>query len=124
MLFRTLIATITASFLLVGCVSTPEQSPTVGGYSEVSTSDPEVNAAAQFAVSTHADDTGEVMELQHVIQAEQQVVAGMNYRLRLGVIEGGRSGTADAVVYRDPEGQYSLTSWVWDQNPEMDRPRR
>jgi len=100
--------------LVAGCVSTPEASPTVGGYSEVSTSDPDVNSAAQFAVSNEAQSTGEIYELQQVVEAEQQVVAGINYRLVLVVIDSGQSRRAEAVVYRDLQGAYSLTSWIWD----------
>lgn len=118
------LALVAASFLVAGCVSTAEDTPTVGGYSTVSVSDPGVNSAAQFAVSAQEDATGDIIQLQQVITAEQQVVAGMNYRLKIGVVENGRSGTADVVVYRDPQGSYSLTSWVWDQNPEIDRPNR
>lgn len=121
---------ITAVGLVVGgCVSSADDSSAtdtpnvVGGYSEVAIDDPDVVAAAQFAVSAQQDATGVLIQYQRVIQAEQQVVAGMNYRLMIGVLEGGRSGTADVVVYRDPQGTYSLTSWVWDQNPELDRSR-
>lgn len=122
---KLLLVLITAVGLVIGgCVSSAETtSNAVGGYSEVAIDDPEVVAAARFAVTAQQDATGELIQYQRVIQAEQQVVAGMNYRLMIGVLEGGRSGTADVVVNRDPQGTYSLTSWVWDQNPELDRSR-
>ncbi|MEO1223238.1 MAG: cystatin family protein [Pseudomonadota bacterium] len=111
---------ITAVGLAIGgCVSSADDTPNVvGGYSEVSVRDPGVNEAAQFAVAAREAETGSAIELSQVIEAEQQVVAGMNYRLYIGVIEGGQSGTADVEVYRDPQGNYSLTSWIWEQNPE------
>jgi hypothetical protein len=110
----TFLALAAAALLLTGCMSSSEESPVVGGYTEVSTSDPDVNAAAQFAVTTEAQSTGEIYELSEVISAEQQVVAGMNYRLVLLVIDSGASRRANADVFRDLDGAFSLTSWVWD----------
>ncbi|MEM7442858.1 MAG: cystatin domain-containing protein [Pseudomonadota bacterium] len=117
------LALIAATLIVAGCVSSDDSTSVPGGYSEVSTSDPGVNDAARFAVMTRADNTGEIIDLQQVFQAEQQVVAGLNYRMKIGVIQGGRNGVADVVVYRDLQGNYSLTSWAWDQNPDINRPR-
>lgn len=116
----TFLALAAAALLIAGCVSSTEETPTVGGYSEVSTSDPDVNAAAQFAVSAEAQSTGEIYELQQVVEAEQQVVAGMNYRLVLVVVDSGQSRRAEAVVFRDLQGAFSLTSWIWDQPERND----
>ena len=51
------------------------------------------------------------VSLLAVRRAEQQVVAGLNYRLRLSVKAGGRARDVTAVVYRNLQGVYSLTSW-------------
>lgn len=56
------------------------------------------------------------LELVTILQAEQQVVAGMNYRLKLKVKLNGKEKTAEAIVWwqawRKPN-PYQLTSWSW-----------
>ena len=60
--------------------------------------------AAQFAVKAHHAG----LTLQSVNAAEQQVVAGINYKLRLTTSDGRK---ADAVVWRKLDGSHELTSW-------------
>lgn len=100
------------AFLFVGTAEVAAQSdPVVGGYQKAKKLDPEVIQAAGFAVK----EQGEGFRLLKISKAEKQVVAGMNYRLRLKVAE--RSGDKEAkydvtaVVYRDLDGNLSLTSW-------------
>jgi hypothetical protein len=54
--------------------------------------------------------------LVRILGAEQQVVAGLNYRLQLRVTLDGEEKTAEALVWwqawRKPE-PYQLTSWTW-----------
>lgn len=87
----------------------------VGGYSKVSTTNEQVIAAAQFFVKTlnalSERETG--ISLVEVLGAEQQVVTGMNYRLRLKVKYNGTVREAYAVVWRKVSGEYELTSWTW-----------
>jgi hypothetical protein len=56
------------------------------------------------------------LELVTILQAEQQVVAGMNYRFKLRVKLKGKETTADAIVWwrawRKPK-PYQLTLWTW-----------
>ncbi len=83
-----------------------------GGYAAASVGDENVVAAAQFAVSEESKK-GNLLTLVSVDAAETQVVAGMNYRLRLTVKDSGNSRKAEAVVYRNLEPNLSLTSWSW-----------
>jgi hypothetical protein len=92
--------------------------PIVGGYKEVATDDPEVQAAAEFAVSEQKkkqdDDALSLVSIEH---AERQVVAGTNYRLCLKVAAGGDSDegaepqSVKIVVFKNLKQEYSLKSW-------------
>ena len=104
----------------------------VGGFAVVSTTEREVKSAAAFAVkaqqtalrkeSVGLDDPKAKpqpiprLALVRIVAAENQVVAGMNYRLQLRVTLDGEEKTADALVWwqawRKPE-PYQLTSWTW-----------
>ena len=75
--------------------------PIGGGWSAVETDDEGVQAAAAFA----AGELGS--ELGSVESAERQVVAGMNYRLKLSLSDG---RTFNVVVFRALNGTYQLTS--------------
>jgi hypothetical protein len=101
-----------------GCaiVSLGQGRPIVGGYKEVATDDPEVQAAAEFAVSeqkkTHDDAPLSLVSIEH---AERQVVAGMNYRLCLKVKAGDEDDAepqaVKVVVFKSLKQEYSLKSW-------------
>lgn len=92
--------------------------PIVGGYKEVATDDPEVQAAAEFAVSEQKkkqdDDALSLVSIEH---AERQVVAGTNFRLCLKVAAGGDSDegaepqNVKVVVFKNLKQEYSLKSW-------------
>lgn len=113
-----------------------DQSATMkpGGWSEVAVTDEGVVAAAAFAVQAQraamqeAGDQGKLV-LEKVEAAQQQVVAGMNYRLTLRVQTAGPARTAEALVWarvwlEEPE-RYQLTSWKFtDAAPRADRPLR
>lgn len=117
-----------ASFLvlLAACgkvASAPEARPTAtpGGYTSVPLTDERVAAAAAFAIDAERQAlkaAGEParLELLGIQKAEQQVVAGVNYRLNLKVQRNGKEQFADAVVWwqawRQPE-PFRLTSWNW-----------
>lgn len=120
-----LISACLVGFIVVaGCATAvPTQSPLLGGYASASVTDKQVVAAADFAVKAEAKAMQErkgalpaTLTLVKVLSAQQQVVAGMNYRLRLKVRLSGKDKEADAVVWwqgwRVPE-PYELTSWNW-----------
>lgn len=101
--------------------SPPVQRP--GAFVPVSTTSPEVVRAAEFAVAAQQRviraATGEAstrLGLVRIDAAEQQVVAGIRYRLRLTVTLDDRRKAAEADVWwqawRTPD-PYRLTSWIW-----------
>jgi hypothetical protein len=70
-----------------------------GGYSNVPVTDPQVQAAAKFAVARlHRRGA----RLARIEDAQQQVVAGMNYRLRVTLTDGSRWKLA---VFKPLRGQ-------------------
>ena len=51
--------------------------------------------------------------LVKILQAQQQVVAGMNYKLVLRVRADGSERDAEVVIYQNLKHQYEVTSWRW-----------
>lgn len=85
--------------------------PMVGGYKPVATNDPEVTAAARFAVAAQGQKEGVTIDLSSVLAAERQTVAGANYRVCLEVEVEGAAQTVKAVVFKSLQKQYQLKSW-------------
>lgn len=94
-----------------------------GAYSPVAVTNTEVVAAAEFAINAqeqHLQDERKTestrLKMIKILSAQQQVVAGMNYRLILKVNIDGQEKEAEAVVWwqawRKPD-PYQLTSWTW-----------
>ncbi len=113
-------------FATSGVIACLAQQP-IGGYSSIAVTNKEVMDAAAFAVkaqqkvmqsmqSPKTEPTVK-LELVTIIGAEQQVVAGMNYRLKLKVKVDGREKLAETVVWwqawRKPVC-YQLISWSWE----------
>ena len=97
---------LTLALFAIVPASHGQQPPIAGGFSQAATTDAEVLKAAQFAVKAHDAK----LTLQSVNAAEQQVVAGTNYKLKLTTSDARK---ADAVVWRKLDGSYELTSWQW-----------
>jgi hypothetical protein len=87
--------------------------PLAGGWSEADPFTPDVQEAARFAVQTFAVHNKARVLYKDVGQARQQVVAGINLELRLQVTLDGVRRTAQATVWRQPDGRYSLADWRW-----------
>jgi hypothetical protein len=93
-----------------------------GGFARAAVTNKEVAAAAEFAIEAQQkamqEPSGQParLELVKILEAEEQVVAGVNYRLKLKVQENGRERQAEVVVWwqawRKPD-PYRLTSWRW-----------
>ncbi len=87
-----------------------------GGWSIAKVDDPSVVAAAKFAVK-ETQAKHKKITLDKIVEARQQVVAGMNYGVELQLTD--RSSAkpvkrvAEAIIYRDLSGKHSLTSWKW-----------
>ena len=106
---------LAASLLLspTACLRWPGPMP--GSYRPALSTDPEIIAAAQAAISLrNAQPGSSPVHLLSIREATQQVVAGMNYRLWLRVSDSGRGRTANVLIYRDLSGHHSLTSWDWE----------
>ena len=73
--------------------------------------DPEVQNVAEFAVKTQAKATGKPLHLVKILKVEQQVVAGLNYRLEIEVSDGSKQIKAHIVVWKKLDGSLALTSW-------------
>jgi Cystatin domain len=86
--------------------------PVAGSWGKADPKDAQVLAAARFAVAAEQARTDAVFKLISVVRAEQQVVAGMNYRFCLR-LQRGKFKTALVQVYRNLEAKLSLTSWAW-----------
>ena len=92
--------------------------PMAGSYAKADTTDAEVVAAAKFAVKAEAKKQRAKISLVSVNRAEEQVVAGRNYRLCLKVetTEKGKktktSKIIEAVVFQNLKQKLSLTSWT------------
>jgi len=106
-------------WLLTGCFGSP---PMPGGYAKASTSDPTVVSAAEFAVKAARQEMPGILtatlKLQRVLAAQQQVVAGMNYRLTLRVLTNSGARDVEAVIYKpigsdETRPAFKLTSWKW-----------
>ena len=116
---------IAAALLLTAAcpITSLAQQSKPGGYATASVTNKEVVAAAAFAIKAqenamqeNKDKEPPKLELATIMQAEQQVVAGMNYRLQLKVKLDGKEKTAEAIVWwqawRKPD-PYQLTLWTW-----------
>lgn len=110
---KRVLALLSALVLLtaLAAASSAQQAPTVGAYQEVSKGEPDVLAAARFAVAEEGRREGAHLSLVSVNRAERQVVAGLNYRLHLSVKTRGEVREVTAVVYRDLKDASTLTSW-------------
>lgn len=102
--------------LAFGCASVVAAQQ-VGGYKPADTNDQQVVAAAEFAVNTRKEQEGGPLSLVSIKSAEQQVVAGMNYRLCLEVKAadetdaGVESQSVLTVVFQSLQRKYELKSW-------------
>lgn len=95
----------------------PMSPPIAGGYAPTSVTKPDVKLAARAAVSQHGAQEKKSLKLVAIERAEQQVVAGMNYRMTLKIKRGAKAGggkieRVKAVVYKDLQGKFSLSSWM------------
>ncbi len=103
------------ALLPAGCTLREDDArrPVVGGFSEASVSDEEVVEAAEFAAGEIAASAypEEGASLSKITAAEQQVVAGMNYRLVLEIESSGEKHSVEALVWRKLSGEYELSSW-------------
>ncbi|MBU3672981.1 MAG: hypothetical protein FGM43_10560 [Sinobacteraceae bacterium] len=87
--------------------------PMPGAYQVAASIGPDDRAAATIAVRDRALQERTTLRLVAIERVDRQVVAGLNFRLRLRVELGGQPRMAEAVVYRNLQGQHQLMSWQW-----------
>lgn len=103
-----------AAVIFVGFAAARAQTePMVGGYGNISTSSREARSAAAVAIRKHnAEYRRDAVTLVRVQKAEQQVVAGMNYRVCMIVKDRqGKRRTVTAVVWQRPRRAMKATDW-------------
>lgn len=89
----------------------PQQQPVAGGYTAQDPASPDMQAAATKAVEllkARANDPS--LTLGKVLSAQTQVVAGLNYRLRVELGSASGPQTVTLTLYRDLQGAYQLTA--------------
>jgi hypothetical protein len=107
-------------FAIVACLA---EQPKPGGFTKAPVDNKEVAEAADFAIKAQQkamqDAKGRQpirLELVEIQEADEQVVAGVNYRLKLKVQVNDEEKHAEVVVWwqawRKPD-PYKLTSWKW-----------
>ena len=114
MLTRTIFTLATAVALATGGIAGAQQSAEPEYFVTVDDNDENVQAAADFAVETRSDETGEILSLIHVVQAEESVAPGIHYRLTVSALDDGQTRQAYAEVTQDSDGSMSLSEWVWN----------
>lgn len=84
-----------------------------GAYTKGNTKDAAVAQAAQFALKQQSSQSGQPHTLQQIVQAQTQVVAGLNYRLCMKVSQGQppKTLTVMATVYQNLSQEWQLTQW-------------
>ena len=112
---RRIVMAVIGFGLLLAAAPTSAQ---VGGWSKAKVDDPEVVAAARFAVkATSAKE--EKLAMDRIVAARHQLVAGMNYWVHLQLTDSSSGKPvkreAEAVVYKNLDDKYSLTSWKWKE---------
>jgi Cystatin domain len=78
----------------------------------------EVKTAADFAVKEQENRDGAPLQLEQVLEAKKQIVAGTNYQLTLMVNERRREKRVVAKAFRRLDRHYELKSWSEENNNE------
>jgi len=97
--------------LLIGIFTAASLGQLAGGFREVAVTDPDVMAAAKYAVEARSKK--EKLALAQILKAEVQVVAGRNYRILMEVQVDGGIRQALAVVWAKLDGTCEMTKWEW-----------
>lgn len=120
MKIKLIILSFAALFILTGSAaeSFAQKIPTTGSYSEADVKNKDVITAAEFAAQTQGKKQKETIKVVSINTAKTQVVAGMNYQFCMEVSVKKKSAKTavnrfvNAVVYRNPQNKYTLTSWT------------
>ncbi|CAA0812867.1 Cysteine proteinase inhibitor 6, partial [Striga hermonthica] len=97
------ISAVIAVICAIGFCSEPAEALTetmkLGGLRGVSQNNAEIHRIARFAVERHNEKQNSALEFVRVVNAKEQVVAGIMYHLILEVTDGGRKKKYSAKVW-------------------------
>ena len=112
-IFKTALVTATLIFAFAIAAAAQDNEPMAGGYAKLSTRSVAAKKAAAAAVTQHsASHPKDKVTLVKIVKAEQQVVAGMNYRVCMTVLDHrGIRRSITAVVYQPIRKKLRLTDW-------------
>jgi hypothetical protein len=98
--------------------SQPTETSITGGWTKVSVQDENVLKAAEAAVKSASRNSGKPVTLVSIDHASQQVVAGMNYALKLTVKVGGTSQKAETKLWWQPwrPVPFEVTDWSFQSS--------
>lgn len=87
--------------------------PVTGGFAAADINNAGVIKAARFAITERKQQTGSKLALQQIVQAQTQVVAGLNFQLCMKVRQSKPAKTmwVMAKVYQNLEQQMQLSQW-------------
>ena len=112
-----IIAILVALIVFGGVIAVSAQR-ILGGYQPVAKDNPEVVAAADFAVEEQSKKQDMTYKLVAIENAERQSASGSNFRMCLKVGYHKEDDDVDTtefvkvVVHRDLQQEHSLTSWT------------
>ena len=91
-----------------------------GGITETSVKDKWVTQATDFAIKAKEREIREKkkeppvkLAIVEILSARRQVVAGMNFYIRLKVKMDETEREAEVIIWRQLSGVHKLTSWEW-----------
>ena len=84
-----------------------------GGWTQADSFNEDVQEAARFAVQKQAVLTQSRLIYKDVLSAQTQIIAGLNFQLKVSVTEQDLPRYARVTVWRNLQNQYSLTQWDW-----------
>ena len=93
-------------------VAAQKEGELVGGYAEISVTSKEAKSFAAYAVRAWSKHEHKKFTVVKIVKAEQQVVAGENYRVCMDVREGRqKTHRVTAVVYENLKDKRKLSHW-------------
>ncbi|WVZ57396.1 hypothetical protein U9M48_007785 [Paspalum notatum var. saurae] len=115
-MMRALVSALIAAAAVVALCSSAAPTASaaiVGGWRPImDVSDPHIQELGSWAVSEHVKEAADGLSFTKVVSGEQQVVAGMNYKLEIEATDAaGKSATYQAAVYEGLSSQRRLLSF-------------
>lgn len=100
-------------WLALGCSPGSQANPLAGGFASAQRKDPQVIKAANFAIAERNQQAASKLVLKQILQAQTQVVAGLNFKLCLKVKQTAplQTITVQATVYQNLEQKMELSLW-------------